>query len=80
MINPLEDGVDHVRGPAGARLIVEYGDYECPYSRQAYRSVERSEAELTEGVRFAFGHYRLTEMLPRDPPVLARPRDHGGGR
>ncbi len=44
MISPLEDGVDHVRGPEGARLIVEYGDYECPYSRQAYRSIERVES------------------------------------
>ena len=41
MISPLEDRVDHVRGPEDARLIVEYGDYECPYSRQAYRSIER---------------------------------------
>lgn len=64
MINPLEDGVDHVRGPAGARLIVEYGDYECPYSRQAYRSIERVEAELSEDVRFAFRHFPLTEIHP----------------
>ena len=64
MISPLEDAVDHVRGPAGARLIVEYGDYECPYSRQAYRSIERVEAALNGGVRFAFRHFPLTEIHP----------------
>ena len=64
MISPLEDGVDHVRGPGGARLIVEYGDYECPYSRQAYRAIERVEAELGGGVRFAFRHFPLTEIHP----------------
>jgi protein-disulfide isomerase len=64
MISPLEEGVDHVRGPAGATLIVEYGDYECPYSRQAYRSVERVEAELSGAVRFAFRHFPLTEIHP----------------
>jgi protein-disulfide isomerase len=64
MIPPLQDGVDHVRGPAAARLIVEYGDYECPYSRQAYRSIERVEAELSGGVRFAFRHFPLTEIHP----------------
>lgn len=64
MISPLEDGVDHVRGPQAARLIVEYGDYECPYSRQAYRSIERVEAELSGGVRFAFRHFPLTEIHP----------------
>lgn len=47
MISQLEDGVDHVRGPAWARLIIEYGDYECPYSRQAYRAIERVEAQLS---------------------------------
>jgi protein-disulfide isomerase len=64
MINPLDDGVDHVRGPAGARLIVEYGDYECPYSRQAYRTIERVEAQLSDGVRFASRHFPLTEIHP----------------
>jgi protein-disulfide isomerase len=64
MISPLDDGVDHVRGPEGARLIVEYGDYECPYSRQAYRSIERVEAEVAGGVRFAFRHFPLTEIHP----------------
>src|SRR5690349_4604530 len=63
MIEPLQDG-DHVRGPAGRRLIVEYGDYECPYSRQAYRAIERVEAQLTGGVRFAFRHFPLTEIHP----------------
>ncbi len=64
MISPLEDGVDHVRGPTGARLIVEYGDYECPYSRQAYRAIERVEARVSQGLRFAFRHFPLTEIHP----------------
>ena len=64
MISPLEDGVDHVRGPEGARLIVEYGDYECPYSRQAYRAIERVETQLTDAVRFAFRHFPLTGIHP----------------
>jgi protein-disulfide isomerase len=64
LISPLEADVDHVRGPVGARLIVEYGDYECPYSRQAYRSIERVEAELSGDVRFAFRHFPLTEIHP----------------
>ena len=64
MISPLEDGVDHVRGPEGARLIVEYGDYECPYSRQAYRSIERVEAEVGGVVRFSFRHFPLTQIHP----------------
>jgi hypothetical protein len=29
-VEPLDDVVDHVRGPADSPLILEYGDYECP--------------------------------------------------
>jgi protein-disulfide isomerase len=61
-MRPLDEAVDHVRGPAGGRLIVEYGDYECPYSRQAYREIERVERELD--LRFAFRHFPLTEIHP----------------
>jgi protein-disulfide isomerase len=60
----LDEAVDHVRGPAAASLIVEYGDYECPYSRQAYRAIERVEAQLAEGVRVAFRHFPLTGIHP----------------
>jgi protein-disulfide isomerase len=61
---PLDDDVDHVRGPAAGRLILEYGDYECPYSRQAYREIERVEEELGGGIRFAFRYFPLTEIHP----------------
>src|SRR3954452_17855306 len=61
---PLDDAVDHVRGSSAGRLIVEYGDYECPYSRQAFRAIERVERRLGEGVRFAFRHFPLTEIHP----------------
>jgi protein-disulfide isomerase len=61
---PLEEAVDHVRGPAQARLLVEYGDYECPYSRRAFREIQRVERELTGGLRFAFRHFPLTEIHP----------------
>ena len=63
-MEPLDEEVDHVRGPAAARLIVEYGDYECPYSRQAFRAIERIERQLAHGVRFAFRHFPLTEIHP----------------
>jgi len=61
VLEPLDPVIDHVRGPTTARLIVEYGDYECPYSRAAYRSIERIESR---GIRFAFRHFPLTEIHP----------------
>jgi protein-disulfide isomerase len=63
-MEPLDDNVDHVRGSVAGRLIVEYGDYECPYSRLAFREIEIVENRLGDGVRFAFRHFPLTEIHP----------------
>jgi protein-disulfide isomerase len=54
----------HVRGPDDAPLILEYGDYECPYSRAAFRAIEQVEATLDGQLRFAFRHFPLTEIHP----------------
>jgi protein-disulfide isomerase len=61
---PLDEHVDHVRGPSSGHLIVEYGDYECPYSRRAFREIEQVEQTLSSGIRFAFRHFPLTEIHP----------------
>ncbi|MDX6644619.1 MAG: hypothetical protein QOK40_346, partial [Miltoncostaeaceae bacterium] len=63
-LEPLDEEVDHVRGLAAGRLIVEYGDYECPYSRQAFREIERVERQMGGGIRFAFRHFPLVDIHP----------------
>jgi protein-disulfide isomerase len=63
-VEPLDEAVDHVRGPAAGHLILEYGDYECPYSRQAFREIERVERRSSGEVRVAFRHFPLTEIHP----------------
>jgi protein-disulfide isomerase len=63
-VEPLDEQVDHLRGPRAGRVILEYGDYECPYSRQAFREIEHIGHRLGEGVRFAFRHFPLTEIHP----------------
>ncbi len=62
LLEPLDETVDHVRGEPGASVVLEYGDYECPYSRQAFRSIERVERELAGRLRFAFRHFPLTQI------------------
>jgi protein-disulfide isomerase len=61
---PLDEKVDHVRGSPGGRLIIEYGDYECPYSRQAFHAIEQVEQKLGGNMRFAFRHFPLTGIHP----------------
>src|ERR1700722_10484510 len=61
---PLDEKVDHVRGSPAGHLIIEYGDYECPYSRQAFHAIEMVEQQLGGNVRFAFRHFPLTSIHP----------------
>ena len=61
---PLDEKVDHVRGSSAGHLIIEYGDYECPYSRQAFHAIEQIERQLGGNLRFAFRHFPLTGIHP----------------
>jgi Na+:H+ antiporter, NhaA family len=61
---PVDENVDHVRGSAAGPLIIEYGDYECPYSRQAFHAIQQVERQLGGNIRFAFRHFPLTGIHP----------------
>ena len=60
----MDEKADHVRGAPGGPLILEYGDYECPYSRQAFHAIEVAGRQLGGNVRFAFRHFPLTCIHP----------------
>ncbi|MEA2318303.1 MAG: hypothetical protein QOD44_2492 [Solirubrobacteraceae bacterium] len=64
VLQPLQPDVDHVRGARDGRVILEYGDYECPYSRRAFHEIEAVESQLAGRVRFAFRHFPLTDIHP----------------
>ena len=55
---------DHVRGD-GAVELLEYGDFQCPYCRDAVRSIERVRARLDGRIRFVFRHFPVTSKHPR---------------
>jgi protein-disulfide isomerase len=63
---PVDPARDHLRGgaPDAAVTLVEYGDYECPYSRAAFRSIERVERRLGERLCFVFRQFPLREIHP----------------
>jgi len=62
VLAPLDEKADHVRGSPAGHLIIEYGDYECPYSRQAFHAIEQVEQQLGGNMRFAFRHFPLTSI------------------
>ena len=56
---------DHTRGPADAPFVlVQYGDYECPYTRRSLREVEEVRDELGRELRWVFRNFPLTEIQP----------------
>jgi protein-disulfide isomerase len=68
---PLDEQVDHVRGSPAGPLILEYGDYQCPYSRQAFHAIEQAGRQLGGNLRFAFRHFPLTGIHPHALPAAA---------
>jgi protein-disulfide isomerase len=62
---PVDPDRDHWRGGENAAVtLVEYGDYECPYSRLAFRAIQRLEQQLGGQLRFVFRHLPLTNIHP----------------
>jgi Na+:H+ antiporter, NhaA family len=54
----------HARGTGEVELL-EYGDFQCPYCRDAVRAVDRVMQRLDGRVRFAFRHFPVTSRHPR---------------
>ena len=51
---------DHAQGPADAAItLVQYGDYECPYTRLSRHGVHQLQREFPDSLRFVFRHFPL---------------------
>jgi protein-disulfide isomerase len=57
---------DHSDGPSDAPLVlVEYGDYQCPYCGAAYPIVKRIQKDLGSNLRFVFRNFPITNSHPQ---------------
>ena len=66
---PVSDR-DHVIGPIDAPLVlVEYGDYECPYCRHAHVEVLKLGRHFGDDLTYVFRHFPLTEIHPLAEPA-----------
>lgn len=58
-------GRDHIHGALTAPFILlEYGDFECPYCGAAYPVVKAVQEQLGERLCFAFRNFPLVELHP----------------
>src|SRR6266581_770511 len=56
---------NHHQGPATAAVtLVQYGDYECPYTRLSTTIVRAIQQQLGEQLRFVYRNFPLTEIHP----------------
>ena len=56
---------DHTQGPVDAPvMLVEYGDFECPYCYRAHPIVLALQKQLGASLRFVFRNFPLTEIHP----------------
>lgn len=59
------DEEDHVAGrPNAPVVLVEYGDFECPYCGQAYPVVEDLRRRYADDLAFVFRNFPLVEIHP----------------
>ncbi|MFL6502597.1 MAG: DsbA family protein [Nitrososphaera sp.] len=62
---PVSIGLDHIRGSINAPItIVEYGDYECPYTGGAYPVVKEIMKQFDERIYFVFRNFPLNYIHP----------------
>jgi protein-disulfide isomerase len=58
-------GRDHIQGPTDAPImLVEYGDYECPYCGAAHPIVKAIQERLGDRLCFAFRNFPLNNAHP----------------
>jgi protein-disulfide isomerase len=64
-LKPPVSEQDHVNGDLHALVIlVEYGDFQCPYCGAAYPIVKQIEKDYKEKMTFVFRHFPLAEIHP----------------
>jgi protein-disulfide isomerase len=57
---------DHFQGPSDApTVLVEYGDYQCPYCGAAYPIVKKVQKDLGKRLRFVFRNFPITNSHPQ---------------
>jgi protein-disulfide isomerase len=64
-LKPPVGPVDHMQGPPDAAIVlVEYGDYECPYCGEAYPELKAVQQALGDAMCFVFRNFPLSNAHP----------------
>jgi len=72
--NPVnvEVGKSPIEGPADAKItIIEFSDFECPYCRRGYETIEEVKKMYPGQIKLAFKHYPLPFHKQAEPAAKA---------
>jgi protein-disulfide isomerase len=70
LARPVDPSWDHIQGsPNAPAVLVEYGDYECPFCGMAYPNVNAVQAEMGDRMAFVYRHFPLTQVHPHAEPA-----------
>jgi protein-disulfide isomerase len=70
LTRPVDPAWDHIQGSLDApAVLVEYGDYECPYCGAAYPNVKAVQAELGDRLAFVYRHFPLVHVHAHAEPA-----------
>jgi protein-disulfide isomerase len=62
---PVNIGADHIRGSVNASItLVEYGNYECPYTAMAYPIGKEIMRQSGDKMHFVFRNFPLNDIHP----------------
>lgn len=64
-LRPAVSNTDHAQGYLEADLvIVEYGDYQCPYCGDAYPLLKELMSQFGSQIKFVFRNFPLSRVQP----------------
>lgn len=64
-LQPEVSDADHTQGsPNAAIVLVEYGDYECPFCGEAYANVKKVQQHFGKKLKFVFRNFPLSQSHP----------------
>jgi protein-disulfide isomerase len=65
LLNPPVNSKDHSQGSSKAVLVlVEYGDYQCPFCGHAYPIIKNIQQSFGSDLKFVYRNFPLTQMHP----------------
>lgn len=60
-VKPVDEKTDHIRGPKNAKVtVIEYSDFECPFCKRHYDTMNQVEKAYPNDVRVVYRHYPLS--------------------